>query len=284
VEKLDYLCKIFANTKGKTFENYIINQIWSKVERLGLYPVTQQYVKRPNGYALIDLYFPQIKFAIEVDELPYHDNNIEADKMRMEDIFSSIPEININRIREEDYENVKKQIENTVNKIEHKVKEMGIFTWEENWKEKEYNDKLSIIKKRGKLLVSDLIGFKRIQVTNDIFNLKYTEGYLQFGKSYFRISDNERIWFPHLTPQKDWENTVSDDWTLIKEKYIGKEKRELTEDEFIRYTFAKYKDSLGETSYRFIGVFKSKGYYNNIRAYERVATEIDLIQSHRGIC
>jgi hypothetical protein len=35
---------------------------------LGLYPVTQQYVKRPNGYALIDLYFPQIIFAIEVKE------------------------------------------------------------------------------------------------------------------------------------------------------------------------------------------------------------------------
>jgi len=278
VKKLDYLCKIFANTKGKTFENYIINQIWAKVEGLGLYPVTQQYVKRPNGYALIDLYFPQIQFAIEVDELPYHDNNIEADKMRMEDIFSSIPEINIERIREEDYESVKKQIENTVNKIEHKVKELGSFTWEENWKEKEYKDKLSLIKQRGKLLVSDYISFKRIQVMNDIFNKEYTEGYLQFGKSYFKLSDNERIWFPHLTPHKDFENTVSDDWTIIKEKFYKKEmKKTKEEDKVFRYTFGRYRDSLGETSYRFIGVFKKKGYSNDIRILKRVATEIDLI-------
>ena len=277
MKKLDYLRKIFANTKGKTFENYIINQIWAKVEGLGLYPVTQQYVKRPNGYALIDLYFPQIQFAIEADELPYHDNNIEADRMRMEDIFSSIPEIHIERIREEDYESVKKQIENTVHKIERKVKESGSFTWEENWKEKEYDDKFSIIKERGKLCVSDLIGFKRIQVTNDIFNLGYTEGYLQFGKSYFKIPDNKAIWFPHLTPQKDWENTISDDWTLIKEKYIGKEKRKPEEDDKLyKYTFAKYRDSLGETSYRFIGVFKSQDYSDNIRTYKRAAAEIDL--------
>jgi hypothetical protein len=277
MEKLDYLCKVFAKTKGKNFENYVINQIWAKVEGLGLYPVTQQYVKRPNGYALIDLYFPQIKFAIEVDEQPYHDNNIEADKMRMEDIFSSIPEIYIERIREEDYKSVKKQIEKTVNKIERKVKKLGLLTWEENWKEKEYINKLALIKKRGKLFVDDFIEFKRIQVTNDIFNLGFTEGYLQYGKSFFKLSDNERIWFPHLTPHKDFENTVSDDWTLIKEKYIGKEKRELTEDKFIRYTFAKYKDSLGDISYRFIGVFKSKGYSNNTRNYKRISTEVDLL-------
>jgi hypothetical protein len=279
VKKLDYLRKVFANTKGKTFENYVINQIWAKVEYLGLYPITQQYIKRPNGYALIDLYFPQINFAIEVDELPYHDNNIEADKMRMEDIFSSIYDINIDRIREEDYESVKTQIENTINKIKHKVNEIGkTLRWEESWNEEEYEQKLSLIKERGKLLVSDLIGFKRVQVMNDIFNIGYTEGYLQWGKSYFKKSDTERIWFPHLTPQKDWENIVSDDWTTIKQRYIGKRilKESNVDSKSLKYTFAKYRDALGETSYRFIGVFREQDYTKNICTHKRVATEIEL--------
>jgi hypothetical protein len=38
------------------------------------------------------------------------------------------------------------------------------------------------IKGRKKLLSSDDIGFKRIQVTNDIFGLNFSEGYLQWGK------------------------------------------------------------------------------------------------------
>jgi hypothetical protein len=77
-----YLRKVFAHTIGKTFENYVITQIWSKVEDFTLYPVTQQYVKRENGYALIDLYFPQVNFAIEVDEFA-HKNNKILDKIRM---------------------------------------------------------------------------------------------------------------------------------------------------------------------------------------------------------
>lgn len=276
--KLEYLRIIFANTKGKSFENYVINQIWSKVENLGLYPVTQQYVKRPNGYALIDLYFPQINFAIEVDELPYHDNNILSDNMRMEDIFSSIPDINIERIREEDYESVKNQIEKIVRIIEQRVGDTGRLTWEENWKEREHEEKFLSIKKRGKLLVSDTIGFSRVKVMNDIFNMGLSEGYLKFGKSFFKKSDTERIWFPHLTPQKDWENWVSDNWEFIYEKYIGKRNIKVDDvtDELLRYTFAKYKDPLGEISYRFIGVFKNENYNNNIRTYKRVSTELQL--------
>jgi hypothetical protein len=59
MDKLEYLRKTFARTYKKTFENYVINQIWAKVECLGLCPVTQQSVKRPSNLARIDLYFPK---------------------------------------------------------------------------------------------------------------------------------------------------------------------------------------------------------------------------------
>jgi len=162
---------------------------------------------------------------------------------------------------------------------------LGPFKWEENWKEKEYEEKFSAARKKGKLDVSDSIGFKRIQVTNDIFNMNMSEGYLQFGKSWFKKSDNEYIWFPHLTKQAAWENTVSKDWNEITEKYIVKGKGNLPRPEgdksldkkIIRYTFAKYKDALGEVSYRFIGVFTIKEFSGKTRVYKRIHTDMDLL-------
>jgi hypothetical protein len=285
VDKLQYLRKIFAHTIGKTFENYIINQIWSKVEDFGLYPITQQYVKRTKGYALIDLYFPQINFAIEVDEFA-HENNKTLDKIRMDDIFGSIEGIDSERIKEGNYDYVKSQIDTVVNKINEKVKQLGPFKWEENWQETEYKEKFEKVKKQKKLLSSDMIGFERVQVTNDIFGMNLSKGYLQFGKSFFEISPNERLWFPHLTPNKNWENTVSDNWNIIYEKYIGNDIEMIKNrgvaweiDDFKRYTFAKYKNTLGEISYRFIGVFKVKEKNNAVIVYEKISDEVNIHSS-----
>lgn len=279
MDKLTYLRRVFEHTKGKTFENYVINQIWVKVEDFGLYPITQQYVKRSNGYALIDLYFPQINFGVEVYE-EHHQHIIESDEMRIEDIFSSISDISIAIIKEDNYESVKTQIENTVKEIKNKVIESGPFEWEDNWKEKEYLKKLSIAKNKRKLEVSDFISFKRVQVTNDIFNMNLSKGFLQYGKSFFKLSDKEYIWFPHLTKQKDWENIISDDWNYIYERYIGNDEKikntKILPDDLIRYTFAKYQDSLGEISYRFIGVFMKNETRDRTEIHKRIRTTIDL--------
>jgi len=278
MDKMEYLKKTFARTTGKNFENYVITQIWAKVEKCGLYPVTQQYVKRENGYALIDLYFPQIKFAVEVDEYA-HEKNVLLDKIRMDEIFSSIEGIKSERIKERNYNDVKKQIDNVVNKIIEKTETSGKVKWDENWLLDDYEKTFKIIKDRKKLLCSDLIGFKRIQVTNDIFNMRLTEGYLQYGKSFFELSQYERIWFPHLTPNKKWNNRVSDDWKLIfeenKENISNVKADEKSHNKNIkRYTFAKYKNPLGETYYRFIGVFIFKELIKTIFTYERISDEL----------
>jgi very-short-patch-repair endonuclease len=287
MDKLQYLRKVFAHTIGKTFENYVITQIWTKVEDFGLYPITQQYIKRANGYALIDLYFPQINFAIEVDEFA-HEKNKLLDKLRMEEIFGSIKGIKSERIKEGNYDSVRRQIDSVVNKINKKVKQLGPFKWEENWQEIEYKEKFEKIKNRKKLLSSDIIGFERVQVTNDIFGMNLTKGYLQYGKSFFTISANERLWFPHLTPNKNWENTVSDDWNIIYQKYIGNDveiikmikmgEADQKIEDYKIYTFAKYKNTLGEISYRFIGVFKVKEKNKEATIYEKISDEVNIHQ------
>jgi hypothetical protein len=285
MDKLAYLRKVFAHTAGKTFENYVTHQIWAKVEEFRLYPVTQQYVKRKHSYALMDLYFPQINFAVEIDEAPDLDpiKVIEADKLRMEEIFSAVDGIVIERIREEDYDSVKKQINGVVKKIEEKVQKSGPFSWKENWQEEDHKEKFRKIKDRKKLRTSDLIGFKRIEVTNDIFGRNFTEGYLQWGRSFFFLPPNEAIWFSHLPRNKNWENTVPNDWAFIREKYIGsdekkpklKPEKEHNKD-VKRYTFARYKNALGEVSYRFIGVFVFKEKAGPAFLYERISEEMSL--------
>jgi hypothetical protein len=49
-------------------------------------------------------------------------------------------------------------------------------------------------------------------------------------------------------------------------------------DDFKRYTFAKYKNALGEISYRFIGVFKTKKRGRGVSVYEKISDEVNIRQ------
>lgn len=99
MEKLEHLALMLnKRTKGKKYENFVINSIYTKIANPDLIPITQQYVKNPNysetnkkKYYLLDLYFPQIKYGIEVDK-SHHlaEENIILDEIRAEDVLSAI--------------------------------------------------------------------------------------------------------------------------------------------------------------------------------------------------
>ena len=93
--KRDYLVRTFSRTTGKKYENYILTAIWHKLDRSDIQPVTQQYIKRSHGhYALVDLYFPQLRVGIECDE-PYHRRQWEKDygrDLEMEQMLSASEE------------------------------------------------------------------------------------------------------------------------------------------------------------------------------------------------
>lgn len=97
-----------SRTKGKKYENFIINYLWHSLNDPSLKPVTQQYVSRTLGkseigllnltrkkavddssHALIDLYFPALHLGIECDEAQ-HISNTEADTRRSADIRNVI--------------------------------------------------------------------------------------------------------------------------------------------------------------------------------------------------
>lgn len=278
MDKVAYLRKAFARMNNKEFENYVITQVWAGVKDLGLFPVTQQYVQLPGDkYALMDLYFPQINAAVEVDEMA-HEQKTAQDNLRMENILSCIKkeenktlttfrvkeahkEAN-DKIKKCSYEKIEEQLQNVIAEIRKIALEHKALHWDDDWEEKEYHKKIREAAKKGRLEDTDFIGFKRIQVTNDIFGFNFSEGYLQFGRSTFELPEYPHcvLWLPHLVKNKNWENMLNEDWTEIQEKRIDgekvKEKTELYEKDLVRYTFVRYRDVYGEISYRYIGNFR----------------------------
>ena len=70
--KLDYISRLFSKISHKRTESYVINRLWNKLDDTRIQFVLQQYVLRKEGkYALADVYLPQLKLSVEVNE-PYH--------------------------------------------------------------------------------------------------------------------------------------------------------------------------------------------------------------------
>lgn len=122
----------------KKHENYIITSLIHDERLRELKPLTQHYVPLADkNYALIDLYYPQIDFAIEVDE-SHHLEHINEDKERqrkIEDLIQcdfkrfavSTDEKEFNTLLFSNIETVKQQI---INKMQS-LKSSGEF---EVWK------------------------------------------------------------------------------------------------------------------------------------------------------
>ena len=88
--KYNHYVHQLRSTYRKNHENFIITSLIHDVRLSELRPMTQHHVKRTDKeYYLIDLYYPQIELAIEVDE-PYHQGIKERDKERQEIVVSKL--------------------------------------------------------------------------------------------------------------------------------------------------------------------------------------------------
>ena len=119
------------NFRIKKHENYIITSLIHDERLRELKPLTQHYVPLADkNYALIDLYYPQIDFAIEVDE-PHHLDHIDEDKERqkkIEDLFQcdfkrfavATDENEFNTLLFSDIETVKQEMISKMNELKSK--------------------------------------------------------------------------------------------------------------------------------------------------------------------
>ena len=276
MNKTEYIVRSLSKGTHKKYETFVLNAIYNKLNNPNLEIVTQQYVATENKkMKYIDLYFPQIKVAIEVDE-PYH-SSVEQrrnDKKREEEIKNAIlgcaisdskNEITFIRIsvsREMDYSLLLNEIDKVTSQINEVIrKQKNPLVW--NCTEEE---KILEIKKRGYLQRTD--SFRYI---NDIARLF---GFKRKNNNCFmctiKLTKNIIVWSPALSlngSNKDgWVNTISDDLTLIYESSLNKEKKDQQNYQWHlknntkRVTFLNYKDALGVKRRRFLGIYSVDSY------------------------
>ncbi|MCK8045593.1 hypothetical protein MSG37_11935 [Shewanella sp. 1CM18E] len=244
--------------KNKRFELYAITRIIHKIDDLDVKFITQQYVARPNGFALTDLYLPQLKLHIEIDE-GFHQGQIDADKIRELDIITATD----HQIKRIDAAVSIEQINTQVDKIVADIKQMinaqkqsGCF---QPWNP-EIEHSVEYLKGRGSIRVSENVALRTSAEVCNLFGHQY-KGWQRSSASIPK-QPNIKLWFPKLYPNEQWFNEISHDGTEIHEYCLESEakKREVIDrnlvERFQYVVFARVKDELGQTMYRFKGVFE----------------------------
>lgn len=285
MEKREYIIRMFARTKKKDYENYILNRLWNKLDMLELKPVTQQYVKRADGkYALLDLYFPQLHIGIECDEEHHQSNQLE-DMIRTLEItkmFDSIREDTFTLYRVDaslSLEKIHLQIDAIVEKIRDRANSIGNLHWDT------HRDMIDKVIERQSICVRDNYKFNRIIDAMRIFG----KDYQGMQRSYFRLEEEVYMWFPALAIRNEadelissnhsgWVNSFNHDWSVI---YEGRDDDTVLtkQKDSKRIVFMKIKDDIMKRNqYQFVGVFVYDHLEstNTLRVFNREADELCL--------
>ena len=274
--KIIYVAHCLSRGTHKKYENFIINAIYSKLSNPNVEIATQQHVVTKDGKTkYIDLYFPQLKIAVEVDEL-YHDSpeQKERDKKREDNIKQAVLESTVVDLNNEihfervvlsecpDLDSLLKRIDEVVLFLKNKIKSLNeplVWNLDEEEKKKE-------ILERGYLKRGD--SFRIMADIIRMFGINWNGN--GCGKCTYKLSKQKIIWSPTLSLQgsnkNGWVNEISDDLTLIYESGVngkGKNPGDSTRDienQTQRIVFLKYKDALGFQRRRFLGVYIADSY------------------------
>lgn len=291
-EQLDHIAYMFnVRTYGKAYENFIVNAIYTKVGNPNLVPITQQYVKNlkdKRKYYLLDLYFPQLNYGIEIDER-HHKDQQQKDEIRADDIKSAI-QCEEGRIpiytndEKRSYFEICKDIEREVKIIQKKILEKGGVQWETN------KDRKEKIIRLGRFHVDDNVSFDTITEIYNICGGKRTgqdkgKDAEKLQRCYYRLTDKYKLWVPTLAIQfgsttkgkNGYKNFLSEDHELITENTDTPWKDPDKDNHYKRVVFMRMKDRFGKSCIKFIGIFESTnglGDKHWVRYYKRIASEI----------
>ena len=276
--KLDFIARQLAKAQNKKYEHYVVNRIWNLLNDSRVKFITQQFVARPEGRALTDMFFPQLEIHIEVDE-GFHKNQIDADKLREADIINATGHQILRVDVTKDVEHINKTIDEIVSVIKNKLDSIENFKpWDLDM---EQNPQTYIDK--GYMDIEDDVAFRTIADGASCFG-RYYKG-LQKAYIPHPIEPNKRLWFLKLYKNDKWNNQISDDENTITEmselpdfvqEHIDYCVAE-SEKTHTRIVFARVKSPLGDLMYRFKGEYKidlEATNYQDGLIYRRIATRV----------
>lgn len=258
--RLNYLVYSFKTISYKPFESYVIQRIWHRLGDDRVQFVLQQYINRgeKSKYAFADLYLPQVKMVVEVNE-KYHystDEQKERDAMRNAEIAKR-GKLDVRVINcEQPLIAVHQDIEKVVEEIRQRIKKLGdkFIPWNGY-----ILRNASYYKEKGVLNVKDDIYVNTIDEACDIFDIKAKhKGFLRAAGA--DIDDKTMLWAPD-TNNRLWNNELSEDGTLIAEyprkdnSYPNHVPYALSTSDHKRVVFFRQRDDFGLNLYKFVGVF-----------------------------
>jgi very-short-patch-repair endonuclease len=283
-KELEYYAKIFEKIRNKKYEFYVISRIVHLLNDRELEFTTQQLVRTEEGRFLLDLYFPQLNLAIEVDE-SYHANDRQIDKDKERDKavleaanvcterieISEISEIS-GQSKSKSIDDVNSRISDVIRVIKEKKKELKLasqfvpFVYGQKYKTEHWL-------KIGRLSVSDDARFHTHVDVAKLFGKNY-EGH---QKATIKLDDDNFIWFPKLYQNKDWNNELSPDGLKIQMRNVpsGKYDSNKRRSGDKCYVFAHHHDEFGEIYYAFKGVFVTEQ-RGNEATFSRVFDAIEF--------
>lgn len=291
--QFQHIVKTLSRTKRKDFENYCVNRIWSLLNRTDIKPITQSYVKLNNGkHALLDLHFPSLNYAVEIDE-PHHKEQQLEDINRSEQIKEQFKtyrhdDLIIRRIDiDQGMTIVHQQIDDIVSELQEIIAHSNYQ--EIRWHDKTEDEQIDYLKQQGVISVNDDIHFHTIKKACELFDVYYDN----VQRSYFKLKSNPdyTIWFPKEASikngifqpnnSKGWINIMNPDAEEITSYNTHEETT--TDDPYVdkpKITFMKTKDPItNQTQYVFVGVFEIHEDDKNNKSkhrYKRIQTTFNL--------
>ena len=270
--KGNYVVNSLSKIKHKRWELYVISRVIHLLNDLDVEFICQQVILPDNGRRrFADLYFPQFNMYLEVNEKGGHSKNInqKLDKIRQGEILRAvgarqekIENFTVDEhgnVTDSTLEEINKKIDNFVTLLQETKQKKLLNDAFEPWDpSKKYNPDEFL--KKGYLDVSENPSFLTHRDALRCFG--YTKGHHQSGGWRAASWEKAFVWFPHFIKHKDWLNTLSEDEKVIEEIMLSSDKHtrqriEASDTSQVRYTFAKSRDKLGNTLYRFVGVFRT---------------------------
>ena len=298
VKRLDHIAYMLnVRTAGKKYENFIVNAIYSRVAEPELIPITQQKVSNPNDvnkHYLIDLYFPQLKYGVEVDERYHLDADQQIKDEKREEVIKKQLGCELSRIRICDskgetrsIEEINEDIEHIVKIVKSKIAENSPLKW------MTYKEIIDEVKEKGVFDVKDNISYDSI---TDIYNIC---GGKRSGKDkgkdadklqrcYYRLNKEYKLWVPILAFQDSngviknskmgYVNTLSEDQSMLIEK-SSHPINPTFDIEYKRVVFMRMKNEYGMPCIKFIGVFEltqESDDKEHIHIFRRIAKSVRI--------
>lgn len=246
MDQLTNIAERLRKISHKKYEYYVISRIIHRLDDLEIQFVTQQVVVSEGKRYLIDLYFPQFKLAVEVDE-DFHKKQVADDKRREAEIISELG-VEFVRIPCSYPETIQ-----TVNlRIEALIDRLRELKRQDDFQAYDYDTEYSTAQwiRQGYIEVGQPVKFRTHADTLELFGKHYKDWF----RGTCKLDEKTMVWFPKLYPNGRFDNRLIENGKTIVMKDTVEDIQPIDLPERV-ITFAHQKDELGALYYHFKGVF-----------------------------